>query len=221
MKELIGALLAVIFVPLFAFAQEKPIRLNKVEFDLMTTGQRLEAFLSAYPHFAKSAPVSWEAYTKNPFDYTRMWTPLPEGEYLPNRIAKTLDVVTLTASAPSCDMPPRVLFIRGADGGGYGGYYLYAFEYNVCDITGMLTPAEMVQQYIAKYGVFDAKDYDRQMIIYRNVKSQYAVGARPATLEGNKTAITVTVADENVLKRALRSWRLALSTAEAVVKNDF
>lgn len=217
MKKLIGALLAVLFISALALAEDKPVRQNKVEFDLMTTGQRLEVFLTAWPQYTKSEPVSWEAFTKNPFDYARMWTPFPEDEYLPGRIAKALDVVTLTASAPACDMAPRVLFIRSAG----GGYHLYAFEFNVCDATGMLTPAEMVQQYIAKYGVFDVKDYDRQMIVYRNVKTQYAVGARPVTLEGSRTALTVTVADMNTFKRALRSWRLALSTAEAVVKNDF
>ncbi|MBI5814969.1 MAG: hypothetical protein HZB29_05100 [Nitrospinae bacterium] len=218
---------AIFFLALFVLtlpagaAENKPakVRNNRVDFGPYVTGMALS--LAAAPGYKDSAKVTWEAYSKES-DRKSVWALAPEDVSIAENIVSRMPVLVVNAPAIGCDMAPRLMFlVDPAAGAGEGSGKLFAYEYNVCDTSGMLNTEMMMDQYIAKYGMYDRKDYDRKMIVYHNVMKKYRVGVRPLEGVAGKVGLTITVLGDEVFRSAYQNWRAAIRTATRKAQREF
>ncbi|VAX17772.1 hypothetical protein MNBD_NITROSPINAE01-10, partial [hydrothermal vent metagenome] len=113
---------------------------------------------------------------------------------------------------------PRLMFLTGPGKSSAG---LYAYEFTICDNSKLLNPETVMDQYIAKYGMYDVKDYDRNMIIYNGVQERYRVAVSPLTGQKDEVGLTITIVDNEVFKSKYREWRLELKKAAKTVQKLF
>ncbi|MBI4665382.1 MAG: hypothetical protein HY751_03105 [Nitrospinae bacterium] len=210
-----------------AMAADKPVKIrqNRVDFGPFTPGAPL--FLETAPALKDSGQTNWLKFTKDA-DKLSVWAPAPEDIKISERIAAKIPVMTVTSPEQGCGSAPRLLFLSGpvaavttaAETKPAATGKLYSYEYVVCDPSGLLTPESMTDQYISKYGMYDGKDYDRQMIFYKNVQGHYRVGVRPFT-GGDRAGLMVTVVDENVFREVYQQWRGVIRSASKRVLSEF
>ncbi len=219
------ALLALAFAAPGAGAEEKKearVRDNKVAFGSFHTAQDLAVFLVSHPGYQKSDETGWIKFNENKFDYGRIWAPEPSSLPVSTRTVSHIKVVLVTSPGNECATAPRLLFLKAPEtASGASIFRLFAYEYNICDNTNMLNPDDMLKQYIAKYGMYDKKDYDRNMIIYNNVTGGYRLGARTFEGEGEKRGLTITVVDDEVFSDIYRLWRGVLRLADNKIRSSF
>lgn len=193
-------------------------RANNVRFGGVRTGMSVSNFVREGEPYRKAESMAWLAFQR--LDQAeRIWAPPPEGMALSGKVLSLMMVTPVAGARPACSSAPRMLFVSGPPGG--PGVRLYAYEYMICDASGLLDPGILIDQYITKYGIYDWKDYDLDMIVYKNVQKRYRVGARPAVSEDGRAAIVVTVVDNDVFKDAYFAWRRALRKAYASVRDLF
>ena len=153
----IGTALLIFALAVVVGAEEKKevkIRTNKTAFNLFHTATSLEMFLIANPDYQKSDETDWVEFVKDKFDYSRIWAPKPEKMAISKRTISRVGAVLVTSPKNDCGTAPRLLFLKSSDKrNDDSSFNLFAFEYNVCDTTGLLSPEEMIDTYIAKYGM--------------------------------------------------------------------
>jgi hypothetical protein len=115
------------------------------------------------------------------------------------------------------------MFISGPPPRGQNqpGGTMFSYEYNVCDATGLLSTDDMILQYMSKYGVHDARDYARNMIVYNNVRGELRVGVKPMEGAKDRAGVTITVVNDKVFREVYQSWRSLLRTADKRMKDEF
>lgn len=203
-------------------AKEVKTRYNKTSFNLFHTDISLDMFLIANPGYQKSDETSWVEFVRDKFEYGRIWAPEPEKLAMSERTLSHMGAVLVTSPANDCATAPRLLFLKSSDRkNDDSSFKLFAFEYNVCDTTGLLSPKDMLDRYIAKYGMYELKDYDRDMVVYTNVTERYKVGVRVFTEGGESQGLTITVVDDKVFGDTYRSWRGALRRADENILVSF
>ncbi|VAX18352.1 hypothetical protein MNBD_NITROSPINAE03-185 [hydrothermal vent metagenome] len=196
-------------------------RYNKTSFGQFRTAVGLDMFLKANPGYKKSDETGWVEFVRDRFDYGKIWAPAPEKMVMSKRTLSHMGAVLVTSAENACGTAPRLLFLKSSDTKkGDSSFELFAFEYNICDTTGLLSPEDMVDRYIAKYGMYEQKDYDRNMIVYTNVTERYKVGARPFSGKENERGLTVTVVDDKIFENVYRSWRGALRKADKSISTS-
>lgn len=183
---------------------EEPVHDNRVIYDLYRTAVDLDLFRLNFPQYAVGTTVSWNDFTATTAT-PELWAPAPRSTFVPELAARHLTATPLTAPA-ACDTASHALFLTDAD----GAAKLYAYVYRACDPSGLLTPEGLVREYVYKYGMYDEKKYDWEMILYRNVKQRYRVGVAPWTGPNGEAGVAITVVDDKVFDDALYSWRLRL-----------
>ncbi len=208
-------------------AGEPKPRFNRVSFGPVEPGQTLKLFLGSSKGYKKSDPVKWIEFVK-PDDVTRIWTPVPADMPLSQRALGRIPVIEVSGPEQKCGSTPRLVFLAGPpERGGSPGQEgsapsLFAYEHIICDTTGLVPPDVMVDQYIAKYGMYDAKDYDRNQVVYNNVRKRYRVGVRPFVSKGEGPGgIVVTVVDEAIFREKYLAWRATMQGATRRVQRLF
>lgn len=204
-----------------SFAQEKTEakeRYNKVSYGEIKTGRTISSVMTEQAPYKKGESASWTDFTSTEPE-ERIWAPAPEDMSVSRSVASHITITTARTQAPRCGEASRMLFVSSPADGPNGR--LYAYEFVACDTTGLLTPQIMLDQYIAKYGMYDKKDYDLDMIIYNNVHGRYRVGVRPFTSQDNRAGIVITVVDDDVYRdvyeKTLSSLRKAFETVKALL----
>jgi len=220
MKRMAFLMAAALILAGQAFAEDKKPakqRTNRVEFGSYMTGLTIELASAAY----KDAPrTNWLKYSA-PQEKNNVWVAAPADMVMAENVASRIPVIATAAPTAGCGMAPRLIFLAGPSQTAAVSGKLYAYEYNICDTSGLLSTDMMMDQYISKYGVYDEKDYDRKMIIYNNVSGKYRVGVRPLSGVNDKTGITVTVIDDSVFRDTYGQWRMAVRKAARIAKQEF
>ncbi|MGK7345588.1 MAG: hypothetical protein ACNS63_07245 [Candidatus Nitrospinota bacterium M3_3B_026] len=193
-------------------------RANNVRFGGVRTGMSVSNFIREGEPYRKAESMAWVKF-ETLGQAGRIWAPAPEGMTLSRNVLSLMTVTPVSGSRPACSSTPRMLFVSGPPGG--PGARLYAYEYMICDSSGLLNPGILIDQYITKYGIYDWKNYDLDMIVYKNVLGRYRVGARPAVSEDGRAAIVITVVDDDVFKEAYFAWRRALREAYTSIRDRF
>jgi len=220
MKLLAAVAAALVLFTAGAFAEDtekRRERNNKVIFGPVFTGQELEKFLASHPGYGKGEEVKWTKFNADPFDFSRVWAPAPEKMALSSKVMAYMPILPVTANKAGCGVAPRLLFL----GTPANQYKLFVFEYVICDNTSLLDSRDLLNQYVAKYGIYDDKDYDRGMIIYKTVADHYRVGVSPHTTEEGKNGLMITVADSEVFSQAYHAWRIKLRQAGVMARSLF
>jgi len=232
MKNKIGVVLGWIGTAFLIFAMAAVVgagekngvnqRYNKTSFGSFHTAISLDMFLISNPGYKKAEETSWVEFSKDKFDFSRIWAPQPEKMATSHRTLSHIGSIMVTSAQNDCGKSPRLLFLKSSDTkNDDSSFKLFAFEYNICDTTGLLSPEDMIDRYIAKYGMYELKDYDRNMIVYTNVTERYKVGARPFVRKEKRQGLTVTVVDDKIFENVYRSWRGALRKADKSVMASF
>ncbi|VAX19806.1 hypothetical protein MNBD_NITROSPINAE02-2175 [hydrothermal vent metagenome] len=202
-------------------AGEPKPRFNRVSFGPVKSGQTLKLFLGSSQGYKKSDPVKWIDFAK-PDDVKRIWTPVPSGMALSQRVLGRMPVTEVSGPKRECGSTPRLVFLAGPPGQAGSAPSLFVYEHIICDTTGLVPPDVMVDQYIAKYGMYDAKDYDRNQVVYDNVRKRYRVGVRPFVSTGKGSGgIVVTVVDEATFREKYFAWRATMQGATRRVQSLF
>lgn len=190
---------------------------NRVQFGKIKTGASLGTFMTFNKNYTKSEPTSF-AETIKEVSPEGMWNPLPNQMSTSGTILNHLSTIEVTSSETGCGMIPRLIFLTGPE---KSTAELYAYEFTICDDSKLLNTETVLDQYIAKYGMYDAKDYDRNMIIYNEVKNRYRVGVTPLEGKNEKAGLTITIVDSEIFKLKYREWRLELKKARKTVQKLF
>lgn len=222
MKTLIFSLAAIIAVSGPSFAQDKQPKPREIRTDFGFYKAGMALFLENSPNYKESSKLVWRDYVKAN-DPKNIWAAAPSGFFVSDRIAAKLPVFVVTSPDQGCDTAPRLMFISGppSNGKNQPGGSLLSYEYNVCDTTGLLSTDDLILQYMTKYGVNDAKDYARNMIIYNNVAGGLRVGVRPMDGAKERAGITITVVNDSAFRDAYQAWRSLLRRADKRMKEEF
>jgi hypothetical protein len=148
-----SALGLVIVVSLLTFghaiAQEKEKKEkthnNRVEYSTFSTGLDLELFLNSYEGYGKSEATPWAKFTEDSLDLKRIWAPLPRNTPLARQVVDMMSVTKVTSSNAECGIAPQLLFINSSN----GASKMFAYEYNICDQSGLLNSKAIMDQYMA------------------------------------------------------------------------
>ncbi|MBF0169670.1 MAG: hypothetical protein HQK87_01050 [Nitrospinae bacterium] len=207
MMKILPLLLALL-LPATAQAADKeakpPMRENRVVYDLYRTEQSYEDFRLHFPQFTGGEPVSWGEFNA-PTATPGIWAPAPQEVHVPSLPSKHMKV-RLVSTDERCDSASRALFLIDAD----GKERLYAYVYHACDRSGLLTSAGIQTQYLYKYGMYDEKIFDREMILYRNVRDRYRVGVAPWNSPDGAAGVAITVIDDTLFSSTLTSWKVLI-----------
>lgn len=193
-------------------------KMNRVSFGQVAPGEDLKLFLDVNKEYKASKGVNWLEFAK-PDDKTTIWATAPDDVSISKKVLGRMPVISVTGPGSKCETTSTLLFLEGP--AKQSGSNLFLYEYNVCDNTGLVTPQTMMDQYIAKYGMYDKKDYDRNMIIYKNVREHFRVAVRPFTPGEGPGGITITVVDDDVFRQKYFGWRASLKKATEVVRKLF
>jgi len=222
MKQIIFATIALHLAAMTAFADEMTLRENRVVFGSFHTGQNIRLFNTSHTGYTKSKEVDWLKFNADISDYKRIWAPLPEKSVLSRRTLSHIKVIEMTKEKQACQSSPRSLFLKSPGAGGkLSTSRLYAYEFIICDNTKLLTPDDMMRQYVDKYGMYDEKDFDRKMIVYNNVLNRYRLGIRPYYGDKDGNGLVVTIVDNDVFTDTYIAWRGTLRTANEKIKTLF
>lgn len=207
-----------------SFAQDKQVKVkqreNRTDFGFYKAGMAI--FLENSPGYKESSRLVWSDYVKAG-DPKNIWAAAPAGFFVSDRIAAKMPVIVVASPDQGCDTAPRLMFLAGPPmrGESQPGGMLFSYEYNVCDTTGLLSADDMIVQYMSKYGVHDAKDYGRNMIVYNNVRGELRVGVKPMEGVKDRAGITITVVNDKAFREVYQSWRSLLRTADKRVREEF
>lgn len=207
MKRIILSLTLALLLPTAPSraAEEEPVvRENRVTYDLYRTKQTYDDFRLRFPTFSGAEPVSWEEFI-SPASTPSIWAPAPDAVYVPTLPRRHMTARLLTAQ-PACDDASQALFLKDAD----GKERLYAYVYHVCDRSGLLTPGGLQTQYLYKYGMYDEKVFDRDMILYKNVRKAFRVGVEPWSSPDGMAGVAITVIDDELFDQTVTSWKVLI-----------
>ncbi len=221
-KRIIFVAIALHAASIVAFGDEMEPRENRVVFGSFHTGQDMRLFNASHTGYTKAEEVDWIKFNADIFDYTKIWAPLPEKRALARRTLSHIKVIEMTKGKQACQSSPRSLFLKSPGAGGkLSVFRLYAYEFIICDNTKLLSPDDMIKQYVDKYGMYDEKDFDRKMIIYKNVLNRYRLGIRPYYGDKGESGLVMTVVDDDVFTETYIAWRGTLRTANEKIRNLF
>lgn len=221
MRTIIFSLAVMISLSGPSLAQDKQAKPREIRTDFGFYKAGMSIFLETSPNYRESSKLVWRDYIRLN-DPKNIWAAAPAGFFVSDRISAKMPVIVVTSPDQGCDTAPRLMFISGPPRGqNQPGGTLFSYEYNVCDNTGLLSTDDMIVQYMTKYGVHDAKDYARNMIVYNNVRGELRVGVKPMEGGKDRAGITITVVDDKVFREVYQSWRSLLRTADKRVKDEF
>lgn len=222
MRIIILSLAVILSIPGPSSAQAKQVKQREMRTDFGFFKAGMSIFLENSPGYKESSKLAWQDYVKAD-DPKNIWAAAPAGFFVSDRIAAKLPVIVVTSPDQGCDTAPRLMFLAGppAQGQNQAGGTLLSYEYNVCDTTGLLSADEMIFQYMTKYGVHDAKDYGRNMIVYNNVQGGLRVGVKPMEGAKDRAGITITVVNDNAFREVYQSWRSLLRKTDKRVREEF
>ena len=133
-------------------------------------------------------------------------------ERIPVRFLRPADTI-------ACDSVVEAVFLgHPPDRRGKTPEALYSYSYLACADSTMISSNRLLDKYMEKYGNYDVKDYDRNQIVYQNVKGQYEVRVKPVTSSSKMPGLVITVTDEKLLKHTYDAWRRKLRAAEKSAK---
>jgi hypothetical protein len=98
---------------------------------------------------------------------------------------------------------------------------LYAYSVLVCADDQIVTPQRMLDKYIEKYGPYDKRDYDREQYYYYDVGGRYTVSVKPLTSIEKKSALLITIVDDETFSRAYIDARTRTRKAESAASGKF
>ena len=134
-------------------------------------------------------------------------------ERIPVRFLRPADTL-------ACDSIVEAVFLgHPLDRRGITPEALYSYSYLTCAKSTMISSNRLLDKYMEKYGNYDAKDYDRNQIVYKNVNRQYEVRVKPVTSSSKMPGLVVTVTDELLLKHTYDAWRKKLREVEKSAKS--
>ncbi len=207
-RYLIPLFAVTLLAPALAMAAEdekKPTpRENRVIYDLYRTKQTYHDFRLHFPQFTGAEPVSWGQFSA-PTATHDIWAPAPPEIYVPTLPARHM-TARLVATEARCDNASQALFLKDA----VGRERLYAYVYQACDRSGLLTPRGLQTQYLYKYGMYDEKIFDREMILYKNVREGYRVGVAPWRSPDGAAGVSITVIDDALFHETVTSWKVLI-----------
>ncbi|MBF0291858.1 MAG: hypothetical protein HQK86_06830 [Nitrospinae bacterium] len=222
MRTIIFSMAVVLSLSGPSFAQAKQAKEREIRTDFGFFKAGMNIFLEKSPGYKESSKLAWSDYLKAG-DPKNIWATAPAGFFVSDRIATKLPVIVVTSPDQGCDTAPRLLFLAGppTSGPNQPGGTLFSYEYNVCDTSGLLSSDEMIFQYMTKYGVHDAKDYGRNMIVYNNVRGGLRVGVRPMEGAKDRAGITITVVNDNAFRDVYQLWRSLLRKSDKRAREEF
>lgn len=201
-------------------AAAPPPRANKVDYLSLPTGTEWEKFNATYPGLAeKAAGLFFDLEQKGTTDFT-LTIRRPRGfDGFDRFIRRMPSTIATLDKGERCGKPVEAVFlaIPRKDG---ERRVLYSYRYLACAGDPLVSPTRFLDKYLEKYGLYDAKDFDRNQHIYYNVQGRYEVRVRPVK-EGNVAALEIGVADNAVFTEAYKAWRARLRGAEESVKEKF
>ncbi len=204
-------LIALLILSTAAIAGERE---NRVRYGDFRTGEGLQTFLIAHAGLERGKGESWTSFSRRE---NEIWAPAPEKRSLSSVILDKMKVHTISTKDNRCGASPRQVFLERSN----GKAEMYAYEFNICDSSGLIDPVSSVEQYIRKYGMYDSKNYDRDMVIYDNVKKRFRVGAHPYNSENGVSGATVTIVDSVVFDEVYADWKVALRKAAERLRMRF
>ena len=193
---------------------------NRTVYADLSTGMRSLSFMSRFPDFKETLTSLYRTLEiRSDTDFTiNIKRPAKLGlldrylEKIPVRFfrpAKTLE----------CDSVVEAVFLgHPLDRRGKTPEALYSYSYLTCADSTMISSNRLLDKYMEKYGNYDAKDYDRNQIIYKNVKEQYEVRVKPVTSASQKPALVVTITDQKLISHTYDAWRKKLRDVEKSAK---
>lgn len=222
MRIIILALAVILSISGFSSAQTKQVKQREMRTDFGFYKAGMSIFLENSPGYKESSKLVWRDYLKAD-DPKNIWAASPAGFFVSDRVASKLPVIMVTSPDQGCDTAPRLMFLAGPPGRGQNqpGGTLFSYEYNLCDTTGLLSADEMIFQYMSKYGVHDAKDYARNMIVYNNVRGDLRVGVKPMEGAKDRAGITITVVNDNAFREVYQLWRSLLRKSDKRAREEF
>jgi hypothetical protein len=222
MRTIIFSLAVILSLSGPSLAQDKAPKPREIRTDFGFYKAGMSLFLENSPNYKESSKQVWRDYVKAG-DPKSIWASAPAGFFVSERIAARLPVIVVASPDQGCDTAPRLMFISGPPTSGkiQPGGTLLSYEYNVCDTTGLLSTDDMILQYMTKYGVHDARDYARNMIVYNNVIGGLRVGVKPMEGAKERAGVTITVVNDKVFRDAYQSWRSLLRSADKRMKDEF
>ena len=207
----------------FAPAEETaPVHENRTVYGNLSTGLREVHFAARFPGFKEAVTGRFRALEiRSDTDFTiNLKRPAkPELldlylEMIPVRFLRPKDTL-------ACNSVVEAVFLgRPVDRRGKTVETLYSYSYLVCADSRLLSSNRLLDEYMEKYGNYDVKDYDRNQIVYQNVKGQYEVRVKPVTSSSQRPGLIITVTDEKLLKHAYDAWRGKLRAAEKAAKAE-
>ncbi|MFQ5433177.1 MAG: hypothetical protein ACE5EN_11820 [Nitrospinota bacterium] len=216
----VAALLMLVPASLAAAEKETVVHKNRTLYGDLSTGLRAAHFVSRFPGFKKALTGRYRALEiRSDTDFT-INIKRPPKPVLLDRYLEIIPVRFLRpADTLACDSVVEAVFLgHPLDRRSRTPEVLYAYSYLICAGSTLLSSDRLMDEYMEKYGNYDAKDYDRNQIVYQNVKGQYEVRVKPVTSSNGKPALVITVTDEEQLKRTYDAWRRKVREAEKAAK---
>ncbi len=207
-------LLVILLLPSELYAKTSPTHENRTEYGHLKTMLGQEKFEQLYDEFSKGKLE--DLHSKVSAGKNRIFVTIPKKATRSDRIEKNIRAVTYTATKNSCSAPARLLFLHTAD----GKKSLYAYEYLICDDSGLLSPGKIVDKYLARYGMYDRRDYENNLYIYDNVGRYRHVAIKPISIDG-KSALRITVTDDRAYKNAYDSWKEKIGNAVSLIADKY
>lgn len=187
---------------------------NRTEYGNIKTMLTQEKFERSYSGFSKGKVENLQR--KISAGKNSVFITIPKTAPRSERIEKNIRTVTYSAPKKSCSAPAQLLFLHTAD----GAESLYAYEYLICDDSGLLSPEKIVDKYLARYGMYDRRDYENNLYIYDNVGKYRHVAIKPISIDG-KSALQITITDDRAYINAYDSWKEKIRNAVSLIADKY
>lgn len=192
---------------------------NRVDYLGLPTGSTFGQFAVAHKGTVEKAVGNFlelENRSRTDFSYTLKRPKEFEGF---DRFLRRIPVrIVNIMGADNCGMPLDAVFLGVPHDKG-DRELLFSYSYVTCADDTLVTPGRFLDKYIEKYGMYDARDYDRGHHIYHNVQGRYEVRVKPAA--GKRAMLIITVSDNAVFSEAYKAWRSRLRRAEETTRGKF
>lgn len=185
----------------------------------LKTGSTFLDVIENHPGWNPAEDGAFAEYEKKKFEGGDYFLMRPKDFTTSDRIVAKMKIAFYRPASAVCGAPVEFRFLSGPPGVGADGGRLYSYDYLICDASGEMTSRRMVEQFMDKYGMFDEKDYDRNISIYH--QNDFTVGVRGYSAEEGVTGLLITVLNHEVFKEAYIGWRGYLRNVDSKVKNKF